>query len=241
LADDCRKQPGEAVNRRQIAYAKAMTTAGQIDLATALPFRIGPLTVIPALRQVTAATSETLEPRVMQVLVQLAMANGAIVSRAELVRQCWEGRIVGDDAVNRVIVRLRHLLDEHGDATARIETITKVGYRLVGPVVLTAPAARPPLPSEAPLATVAAGSALVDTQYRQPATPVTARTVPPTSSVLPLAKRYTPWLVSALLLIAALGAGWRLIGPGAAPAAKPIIAVLPFTDMSEANGKAYFC
>lgn len=113
-----------------------MITSDQIDLAHASAFRLGPFTVEPALRQITATRSETLEPRVMQVLVVLAMANGAIVSRDDLVRQCWEGRIVGDDAINRVIARLRKLAEDHGDGALRIETITKVGYRLVGPVAL---------------------------------------------------------------------------------------------------------
>ena len=125
-----------------------MTSLDQIDLAYAAPFRLGPLMVEPPLRQITAARSETLEPRVMQVLVVLAMANGAIVSRDDLVRQCWEGRIVGDDSINRVIARLRKLIEDHGDGAVRIETITKVGYRLIGPVVLTVPSQRAPLANE---------------------------------------------------------------------------------------------
>ena len=117
-------------------------SGGQIDLARAAPFRLGPLTVEPALRQVTAVTSETLEPRVMQVLVALVRAEGGIVSRDDLVRQCWEGRIVGDDSVNRVISRLRRLAEERGGGSFRIETITKVGYRLVGSVWPTEATAR---------------------------------------------------------------------------------------------------
>lgn len=115
-----------------------MTVTDQIDLTRASDFRLGPVMVEPALRQITGARSETLEPRVMQVLVVLAVANGAIVSRDDLVRQCWEGRIVGDDSINRVIARLRKAAGEHGDGTLRIETITKVGYRLIGAVTLTA-------------------------------------------------------------------------------------------------------
>ncbi|UAJ08885.1 winged helix-turn-helix domain-containing tetratricopeptide repeat protein [Glacieibacterium megasporae] len=118
-----------------------MPVADQIDLARAPAFRLGPVTVAPALRQITAARSETLEPRVMQVLVVLALAEGAIVSRDDLVRQCWEGRIVGDDSINRVIARLRKLAIEHGGGTLRIETITKVGYRLIGPFARLAPCA----------------------------------------------------------------------------------------------------
>jgi TolB-like protein/DNA-binding winged helix-turn-helix (wHTH) protein len=116
-----------------------MAAPEQIDLARAAPFRLGTLLVEPALRQVIHAgrsLPETIEPRVMQVLVMLAMANGGIVSRDELVQRCWEGRIVGNDSINRVITRLRKLTES--DASCRIETITKVGYRLIGEVVLTA-------------------------------------------------------------------------------------------------------
>lgn len=134
--------------RHSASFDSDMATPDQIDLARASPFRLGPITVEPALRQVTAARSETLEPRVMQVFVVLAMANGGLVSRDDLVRQCWEGRIVGDDSINRVIARLRKLADEHGVGAFRIETITKVGYRLIGQVVLTAPSVRAPLATD---------------------------------------------------------------------------------------------
>ena len=111
-----------------------MYETGRIDLAMTVPFRIGPLCVEPALRQVSTADTEaeTLEPRVMLVLVALARAGGGIVSRDQLIEQCWEGRIVGDDSINRVISRLRKLAGAHGDDTLfSIETISKVGYRLV--------------------------------------------------------------------------------------------------------------
>ncbi len=128
-----------------------MDSGGQIDLARVAPFRLGPLTVEPALRQVTSVRSETLEPRVMQVLVALVRAEGGIVSRDDLVRQCWEGRIVGDDSVNRVISRLRRLAEESGGGSFRIETITKVGYRLVGSAaVLVESSATPVAVAEAP-------------------------------------------------------------------------------------------
>ncbi|MBC7491693.1 MAG: winged helix-turn-helix domain-containing protein [Novosphingobium sp.] len=115
-----------------------MTDTGRIDLATTAPFRIGALCVEPALRQVSTAetNAETLEPRVMLVLVALARAGGGagggIVSRDQLIEQCWDSRVVGDDSINRVISRLRKLAGAHGDDTLfSIETISKVGYRLV--------------------------------------------------------------------------------------------------------------
>ena len=125
-----------------------MSETARLDLAITAPFRIGALCVEPALRQVSTAETEpeTLEPRVMLVLVALARAEGAIVSRDRLIEQCWDNRIVGDDSINRVISRLRKLAGANGDVVFAIETISKVGYRLVGPVALVAPSQPEPRP-----------------------------------------------------------------------------------------------
>lgn len=106
---------------------------GRIDLAHEAPFRLGAIEVRPALRQLVRAdgSEEVLEPRVMQVLVALARADGGIVSRDDLTRSCWEGRVVGEDAINRVVSRLRRAAEGIGQGSFRIETITKVGYRLL--------------------------------------------------------------------------------------------------------------
>jgi DNA-binding winged helix-turn-helix (wHTH) protein len=103
-----------------------------IVLAHEKPFRIGPVEVRPATRElVHDGRSEILEPRVMQVLVVLHRATGAVVSKDDLIRLCWDGRLVGEDAINRVLSRLRHDADEKAGGAFRIETITRVGYRLV--------------------------------------------------------------------------------------------------------------
>ena len=104
-----------------------------VDLARSQPFRLGALEVDPPRRRVS--TGETLEPRVMQVLVALARARGAVVSRDELIRTCWDGRIVGEDSITRVIGALRRLAEDRGGGAFRIETVPKVGYRLVGDVL----------------------------------------------------------------------------------------------------------
>jgi DNA-binding winged helix-turn-helix (wHTH) protein len=105
---------------------------GHIVLAHEPAFTLGELRVDPALRQIEhQGRSETLEPRVMQVLVALARADGRIVTRDELIAWCWGGRIVGEDAINRAISRLRQVASETGGGSFGIETITKVGYRLV--------------------------------------------------------------------------------------------------------------
>jgi DNA-binding winged helix-turn-helix (wHTH) protein len=67
----------------------------------------------------------------MQVLVALARANGGIVTRDELTCRCWDSRIVGDDAINRTLSRIRHIAAGLGTGAFEIQTIAKVGYRLV--------------------------------------------------------------------------------------------------------------
>jgi len=107
--------------------------AARIDLGQEQDFQLGELTIRPSLRQVADGTgrSETVEPRVMQVLVALARANGEVLTREALTILCWDGRIVGEDAINRVMSRVRRLSEEMGGGSFRIETIKKVGYRLV--------------------------------------------------------------------------------------------------------------
>lgn len=84
------------------------------------------------MREITCrdGNSIQLEHRVMQVLVALFRAGGTIVTRDELVRLCWDGRIVGDDAINRVISRLRKALVRCSAGAIRVETLNKIGYRL---------------------------------------------------------------------------------------------------------------
>jgi len=102
-----------------------------VDLAHAADFALGGLLVRPSIREVEhGGATETLEPRIMQVLVALADAAGAVVSRDDLILRCWDGRIVGEDAINRVIGRLRRLAEDSGGAAFTIETIPRVGYRL---------------------------------------------------------------------------------------------------------------
>lgn len=109
-----------------------MTQAERVDLARAPGFRLGRLTVRPATRELVRDDGEVeiLEPRVMQVLVVLGQADGLVVSRDDLTLRCWDGRVVGDDAINRVISRLRRSADAIGEGAFQVETVTKVGYRL---------------------------------------------------------------------------------------------------------------
>lgn len=105
-------------------------TRREATLADVEPFALGGLSVAPALRTVRDAQGrETMiEPRVMQCLVALSERSGSVVSRDELLRVCWGGATVGDDAVNRCISRLRALGAVTGAFS--IDTIARVGFRL---------------------------------------------------------------------------------------------------------------
>ena len=102
-----------------------------IDLAQEPDFELGPLRVRPARCEVEYdGVSQTLQRRVMQVLVALAQARGSVVSQSDLVTRCWRGLSVSDDAIYRCISRLRKLAAEYPESPYAIEAIPGVGYRL---------------------------------------------------------------------------------------------------------------
>jgi len=115
----------------EVMSASAADLSAPIALAREPDFALGHLQVRPSRGEVRAeASTERLEPRVMQALVALARRDGATVSRAELTAQCWGGVVVGKDALNRVISILRGI-SERTDGAFRIETLARIGYRLV--------------------------------------------------------------------------------------------------------------
>ena len=66
-----------------------------IDLAREADFALGAVQVRPSLRAfIVDGREELLEPRIMQVLVVLARRRGEVVTRDDLMAQCWGGRIV---------------------------------------------------------------------------------------------------------------------------------------------------
>jgi DNA-binding winged helix-turn-helix (wHTH) protein/TolB-like protein len=102
-----------------------------IDLAQEAGFDLGPLRVWPARCEVEwNGDFQTLQRRVMQVLVVLAKARGSVVSQSDLVLRCWRGLSVSDDAIYRCISQLRKLAAGYPDAPYAIEAIPGVGYRL---------------------------------------------------------------------------------------------------------------
>jgi hypothetical protein len=76
-----------------------------------------------------AGGQERLQPQILKVLILLVSRRGEVVTRDELVQLCWDGRIIGEDVINRAISLLRNLAERAGGF--EIETVRRTGYRLI--------------------------------------------------------------------------------------------------------------
>ena len=70
-------------------------------------------------------------PKPMAVLEYLAAAGGEVVTREELFRAVWPGLVVTDDALTQCIVELRKAFRDSAHDPEIIETVPKVGFRLI--------------------------------------------------------------------------------------------------------------
>ncbi|MGC4028856.1 MAG: winged helix-turn-helix domain-containing protein [Steroidobacteraceae bacterium] len=101
-----------------------------LPLAHRPDLSLGSALIRPSVRTVEGpGGSVTAEPRVMQVLLAFADANGSVLTRDDLLRACWNGQVVSDDAINRAVAEVRRIARATG-AGFGIETIPRIGYRL---------------------------------------------------------------------------------------------------------------
>ena len=77
-----------------------------------------------------------LEPRSMELLLYLIDHPDRVVTREEIEEQVWQGRVVGYDALNSSIAKIRKAFADNSKQPRIIETIPKQGYRLIAPVVV---------------------------------------------------------------------------------------------------------
>jgi DNA-binding winged helix-turn-helix (wHTH) protein len=114
--------------------SNALARFNRIELAHEPDFPLGHVLVRPSRCEVVVhGTAQTLQRRVMQVLVTLAQAEGEVVSHDDLVMRCWAGLAVSADAIVRCIGKLRRLGADLSLDAFTIETIPGVGYRLTVP------------------------------------------------------------------------------------------------------------
>lgn len=76
-----------------------------------------------------------IEPQVFDLICCLLRQRERVVTRDDLVRDVWGGRIVSDSAISARINAARTALDDNGERQELIRTIPRRGFRFVGEVV----------------------------------------------------------------------------------------------------------
>lgn len=106
-----------------------------------LRLRIGEhLVDLGALRVLTRPEHARLTSKAVAVLVELVRHAGNTVTRDELLDRVWKGRCPTPDVLTQAIKELRRAFEDDQRTPRYIETIPKVGYRLLARVlVLEAP------------------------------------------------------------------------------------------------------
>lgn len=98
-------------------------------------FYLGPWLVEPSINRVSLnGELHILEPRVMAVLQVLAESPGEVCSREVLLERAWPEVAVTDSSLTRAVSEIRKILNPGLEAGESVETIRKVGYRLLLPV-----------------------------------------------------------------------------------------------------------
>ncbi len=94
---------------------------------------------VSANRLSRGSTTLKLEPRTMEVLVYLAERADEVVARERLEEDVWRGIVVGYDSLSNTITKLRKAFSDDPHHPKIIETIPKVGYRLIAKVSASSP------------------------------------------------------------------------------------------------------
>ena len=103
-------------------------------------FKIGDWEVYPARGVLRCGDQEVVpEPKVFKLLVALAVRDGDVATKEDLVQEVWDGYPVGDDSITRCVAQLRKHLGEQ--CKTYVKTLTRRGYRLDVPVVPMQPVA----------------------------------------------------------------------------------------------------
>lgn len=107
------------------------------DFTDLSQFRIDDLLVVPGQNIVIRDGEEIkLEPRMMQVLVMLAEHSGEALSTERLLIDVWGCIVYGENLVLKTISGLRKSIGDLPRNPRYIETLPRLGYRLIASVSL---------------------------------------------------------------------------------------------------------
>ncbi len=212
-------------------------------------YRFGPFDLFPSTRELLKQGSRLkVRPQPYQVLVVLLEHGGDVVTREELRERVWRADTFVDfeHGLNTAIKELRAVLSDSATEPRYIETIPKVGYRMIAPV-------------EEPQAEAAARTVIEMGESRTPIRDFvwsgeSGWTGVEWKKVEERQKSSTAWIAGvALMLLAAAGTGFGVrwvrgreasnretAKLAAAKNARVMLAVLPFQNLTGDAGQEYF-
>src|SRR5258708_27987254 len=74
------------------------------------------------------------EPQVLDLLQYLIRNRDHVVSKDELIKAVWNGRIISESALSSRITAVRHAVGDSGEQQRLIRTIARKGFRFVGDI-----------------------------------------------------------------------------------------------------------
>ena len=105
-------------------------------------YRFGAFSLSPSERRLLRGTVEVpLIPRYFDLLVLLVERRQEAVHRREIMGTVWSDVVVSDSALTQAIRTIRRALDDDPREPRYIRTVSRHGYRFVGPEEEVAPAA----------------------------------------------------------------------------------------------------
>jgi transcriptional activator of cad operon len=194
--------------------------------------RIGAWIVNPSSSQISRdGETARVEVRTMRLLLFLAEHTGAVVSIDDLLSHVWPEVTVSQDSVYQAVASLRRLLGDDPKQSTYIETVPRLGYRMVATVIPWTGQS-----IETPSTAVPGSVPPLAPENNRAEKPVARRT---------RFKGALPWTAAAAICLALGIATWALMFhggkadknysavPAAAPQPQKSIAVLPFLDLTQ--------
>ena len=95
-------------------------------------FKFGPYILDPAAIRLSKNSMEIeLEPQLFNTLLLLIKMRDRVVTKDELLEKVWNGRVVSEHVITRVIYELRKILDDKSEEHSYIRTVRRKGYQFI--------------------------------------------------------------------------------------------------------------
>ena len=112
----------------------AVTARAEFWSAT-MQFAFADYVLDPDRRELSRGSEQvTLGPQVFDLLTCLVLNRAHVVSKDDLLREVWSGRIVSESTLTSHINAVRKAIGDNGDEQRLIRTVARKGFRFVGDV-----------------------------------------------------------------------------------------------------------